>query len=506
MDMERFGCLHYLVCLLMLIEYLSISILQRPHHIHTCFRNSLSSSKRVVQYCYSHMQWFTDNTDWNDHCRTHLLNPDLFCGIVSFRGITGLAGICPFCMSDSSKSSPARQFQQFQTTSGFTFHLKQHIIQIHDHHSAIACPHISCNQDCSSVTKLLYHFYDIHSIDEAKALLRALKEHTSELLISSHEVLEHSAIRSTVYRPRLCPNYEDQITDVSPIADIDQTADVTPTSETSSLSPTSDSGLPTALSDCPISPSPNLGTLDASITSSSGGGMKRKASNSDTTRHSKQRKRQLDMICESKILPTGQLPDGREYICSAFILPGYGTDLFMIAMDLRRLLGYTHSRCLFGNPYDPRPTLVPEAAVSYLKDQSLLPQAYSRRNLSLVKAFDMFRKFGHRVILNGAPHLPTINGDLVDAAPDSSRSSPVPRTACPTISNLSEPVTPHPSIEESTLPKITARKTKKPKPKPKPKSQARSPSEEMENRNRVIRLHAGYSKDGVVAGANSRYL
>ncbi|KAI9777777.1 MAG: hypothetical protein M1839_008572 [Geoglossum umbratile] len=440
----------------------SVSIPHRPHHIHRCFQNSLRSPGWLPQYCYNHAQWFTNGADWENHCRIHLLNMDIFCGIVTFRGITGIAGRCPFCMSNFPENLPARRFQEFTTSQGFTSHLRKHVDQIRDYQGTIGCPHISCNQDCSSVVKLLHHFYDVHGIDEAEVLLNCSTGSTNE---------PSPVARSTSSRPKLHLNN-------NLIADA-------PTSKTGPLTlPLDDHQSRATLSD-PTSPLVNLNS------SSLGEEKKRKTSDLDQTAviPRKRRKYQQDLIGKPKILPTGELLGGKEYICTTFTLPSYGPDIFMIALKLRQGLGYSHSSCLFSNPWDPRPTLVGRTAVRYLKDKSLLHQAYRPQKLSVVKAFDMFRKFGHRVVLNGVPvtddyytaySSPAIAPNLADS------SLSIPGTAC---FDLLEWNPWCPSIEEAALPDTSARKTKPQKP---------SSSEEMENRNRVIRLHTGCVKNSKV--------
>ncbi|KAI9768155.1 MAG: hypothetical protein M1839_004182 [Geoglossum umbratile] len=328
----------------------SVLIPHRPHHIHMCFQNSLRSSEWLPRYCYNHAQWFTNGADWENHCRIHLFNMDIFCGIVTFHGIIGIAGRCLFCMSNFPENLPARRFQEFTTSQGFTSHLRKHVNQIRDYQGTIGCPHISCNQDCSSVVKLLHHFYDVHGIDEAEVLLNCSTGSTSKPSILPDELFEQSAARSTSSRPKLHLNY-------NPIAD------VTPTSKTGPLTLSLDNHQSRATFNDPTSPLVNSNSRPL------GEEKKRKTSDPDQTAviPRKRRKRQQDLIGESKILLTGDLHGRREYICPTFTLPGYGPDLFIIALDLRRRLGYTHSSCLFSNPRDPRPTLVPQAAVQYLK-------------------------------------------------------------------------------------------------------------------------------------------
>ncbi|KAI9764402.1 MAG: hypothetical protein M1839_005896, partial [Geoglossum umbratile] len=132
------------------------------------------------------------------------------------------------------------------------------------------------------------------------------------------------------------------------------------------------------------------------------------------------------------------------------------------------------------------PPLTAPRAYRQQKDRNLLPQVYPRRELSVVKAFDMFRKFGHRVILNGVPVAddyytaypsPTIVENLVDMDQNLFSSSSVSENAS------------SPSTEEAAPLNTSGGKTKPLK---------LSPREEMENRNRVVRLHTGCVKDNKV--------
>jgi Chromatin remodelling complex Rsc7/Swp82 subunit len=159
----------------------------------------------------------------------------------------------------------------------------------------------------------------------------------------------------------------------------------------------------------------------------------------------------------------------------------------MIALDLRRRLGYSHSSCLFSNSQDPRPILAPKAAVLYLKDRNLLPQSYRPPKLSVVKAFNMFQKFGHPVILNGVPVVDDYYTASENMDQSLSSSLPIPGTACFKLFEWNHS---HPPMEESALLSTSARKTKPRKI---------SPREEMENRNRAIRLYTGCIKNSTAA-------
>jgi hypothetical protein len=57
--------------------------------------------------------------------------------------------------------------------------------------------------------------------------------------------------------------------------------------------------------------------------------------------------REIDETGEKRVMPNGQLLEGRKYRCRTFLVPNRGDKLFMLATECARVLGYRDSYLLF---------------------------------------------------------------------------------------------------------------------------------------------------------------
>jgi hypothetical protein len=137
-----------------------------------CYRNGKRSHRRVqrsfVQFCYLCAEMFYNEEDWDKHCQSHLENLQPRCGILTFRYTMVAAGHCPFCLGDESKG-PAERFRQWLAKSTLLNHIDEHL-ESWQSETRLLCPHPSCQRKhYDGVTGLRRHFFDVHSLTEARS-------------------------------------------------------------------------------------------------------------------------------------------------------------------------------------------------------------------------------------------------------------------------------------------------------------------------------------------------
>jgi len=79
-----------------------------------------------AEYCYACCKWSCSEDDWSNHCKWHLENLTMRCGLLTFRYTLAIAGYCPYCVGDESLS-PSQRMQQWMTKSTLLNHIDKHL-------------------------------------------------------------------------------------------------------------------------------------------------------------------------------------------------------------------------------------------------------------------------------------------------------------------------------------------------------------------------------------------
>ncbi|OJD24335.1 hypothetical protein ACJ73_04303 [Blastomyces percursus] len=171
-------------CPICSMEMASIPLKGRSKHILQCRRQKKNAApyqqrykngKRAhraarrpfLEFCYLCAKWFPDETDWTDHCVSHLDHLEPRCGLLVFRSTLVAPGFCPYCIGDVGKK-PEERFQQWRTKATLINHIDDHLAgQPHD--KEIGCPHPCCaGKKYMDLLHLRRHFFDGHSIEEPR--------------------------------------------------------------------------------------------------------------------------------------------------------------------------------------------------------------------------------------------------------------------------------------------------------------------------------------------------
>ncbi|KAJ3224703.1 PHD finger protein 10 [Clydaea vesicula] len=104
---------------------------------------------------------------------------------------------------------------------------------------------------------------------------------------------------------------------------------------------------------------------------------------------------------EEKVTIDGVLLGGREYNIKTFVLPRHPTRLYMLAMDVSRLLGYRDSYMFFSKVHSVNRVNASNADKDYFIDNKFIPSKRKFGPLPLCSARSVFKEFGYRVIQNG---------------------------------------------------------------------------------------------------------
>ena len=114
------------------------------------------------QFCFEHPQdgWFTDEFDWEDHCRTHQIRQNINLRRSHHMLVAGLQ--CPFCLATQSAFS--KRFKQFTNRSIFNRHIDAHEKSFRNS-GITTCPIPSCTDDTfSTFFELRIHLFDTHDL------------------------------------------------------------------------------------------------------------------------------------------------------------------------------------------------------------------------------------------------------------------------------------------------------------------------------------------------------
>jgi Chromatin remodelling complex Rsc7/Swp82 subunit len=104
---------------------------------------------------------------------------------------------------------------------------------------------------------------------------------------------------------------------------------------------------------------------------------------------------------ERKVDSLGYLQDGREYRCQTFCLPGRGPKLFILATECARCLGYRDSYLLFNKNPSLYKVIASQEEKTHLIEQNIIPFSFRSRQIGIVTARSIFRRFGSHAIVNG---------------------------------------------------------------------------------------------------------
>lgn len=152
----------------------------RSKHIHNCRQRELrdtqsqqptSYSRRLrnrklpfAEYCYACCRWSCSEDDWSNHCKWHLENLTIRCGLLSFRYTLAIAGYCPYCVGDETLS-PSQRMQQWMTKSTLLNYINKYL----ETGAKKECPHPLCRVPLMNVLDSCAHFQDSHYIEEPRS-------------------------------------------------------------------------------------------------------------------------------------------------------------------------------------------------------------------------------------------------------------------------------------------------------------------------------------------------
>ncbi|KAL0082404.1 chromatin remodelling complex Rsc7/Swp82 subunit-domain-containing protein [Phycomyces blakesleeanus] len=119
------------------------------------------------------------------------------------------------------------------------------------------------------------------------------------------------------------------------------------------------------------------------------------------TKRQKEEESETDKSGEKKIDKDGRLLGGRAYKVSTFTLPNRGKQNFMFAMDPAKALGYRDSYLFFHRNPQLKRVRITEEEKAWLVQQGLLVSWFKNRDVAVVTARSVFKRFGHNIIKKG---------------------------------------------------------------------------------------------------------
>ena len=110
-------------------------------HLRSCSLYNGIGVRRAQRkhHCRRCDNWFNGVSAFEAHCTDYYAEIDLFCGILSIRGLVVAGGRCPFCLADSTKSWLGRM-QEYIDSDAFVRHISTHLPRLPSH-LIIDCPH-----------------------------------------------------------------------------------------------------------------------------------------------------------------------------------------------------------------------------------------------------------------------------------------------------------------------------------------------------------------------------
>jgi hypothetical protein len=110
-----------------------------------------------------------------------------------------------------------------------------------------------------------------------------------------------------------------------------------------------------------------------------------------------------DVEGERKVSSDGFLSGGREYKFQTFTLPRHPSRLYMYSLDASKLLGFRDTYNFFLRNPRVRRINGNDEDRAYLEKMGFLPSAIKNRPITLARARDIFKSFGHKVVRRGRP-------------------------------------------------------------------------------------------------------
>ena len=106
---------------------------------------------------------------------------------------------------------------------------------------------------------------------------------------------------------------------------------------------------------------------------------------------------------ERKVSEDGYLSGGREYKFQTFTLPRHPSRLYLYSLDASKLLGFRDTYNFFLRNPKVRRINGNDEDRAHLEKMGLLPSSIKSRPITLARARDIFKAFGHKVIQRGRP-------------------------------------------------------------------------------------------------------
>jgi hypothetical protein len=116
-------------------------------------------------FCHECSEFFIYEDVWEEHCASHLSDPDLFCGQIVCRGIIIFARKCVFCLGDANLTATER-YHGFTHAPSFFRHLQTHLQSIFEWPTR--CPHPKCSAAIASEVAFWAHLRAVHGIAKYK--------------------------------------------------------------------------------------------------------------------------------------------------------------------------------------------------------------------------------------------------------------------------------------------------------------------------------------------------
>ncbi|EEQ87177.1 uncharacterized protein BDCG_02297 [Blastomyces dermatitidis ER-3] len=134
-------------------------------HIYQCLKKSLQKLHGFSSLCFICHQWFTDKTEFEQHCQDHLDCLETIPIQYNYLEVCGMLaspGYCPECLGDTAKSASDR-LKPFLDPQSLKREMDRHYkLLIDDKPAACGSPH--CDMLFDSILNLQHHYNDLHCI------------------------------------------------------------------------------------------------------------------------------------------------------------------------------------------------------------------------------------------------------------------------------------------------------------------------------------------------------
>ncbi len=133
-----------------------------------------------TEFCHPCNIWVLDQEKREDHCKQHLTDAPIFCGLLTFRHLLISPGLCPFCLGDEKLSASTR-LQHWSRKIKQQEHIEGHLAKISTSNQ-VQCPHPKCTSLQQGRAALKLHFSSVHSISAPHNNGTTMKKRKSEIL------------------------------------------------------------------------------------------------------------------------------------------------------------------------------------------------------------------------------------------------------------------------------------------------------------------------------------